>query len=252
MDPIYPGQELPLPLHLAEAGRLSWRPIGNSYLWSEYYNLSNLLSQDSKIGFLKSFACYPLHASGDPFRCCVSVRDIGLHSSSRLKKTGQILHNLDDSKKRFVHQVTLNTPLVVNSYLPEAVSLTIESSGVTRTAFLSEVCGLVFYVIYFNWNSDFCTTLFCSSFIEYGASTQEILYTKLKQVETFFHHIDPSHDLRLEIHMQRFKPLDLKFPRMEKFCSMAKFSGTKFSLSEYVTFYPDSSNGTGYSPIYLL
>ncbi|KAG2700491.1 hypothetical protein I3760_06G000100 [Carya illinoinensis] len=204
LDPIYPGQELPLPLHLAEAGRLSWRPIGNSYLWSEYYNLSNLLSQDSKIGFLKSFACYPLHASGDPFRCCVSVRDIGLHSSSWLKKTGQILHNLDDSKKRFVHQVTLNTPLVVNSYLPEAVSLTIESSGVTRTAFLSEV-------------------------------------------ETFFHHIDPSHDLRLEIHMQRFKPLDLKFPRMEKFCSMAKFSGTKFSLSEYVTFYPDSSNG----PIYV-
>lgn len=71
-------------------------------------------------------------------------------------------------------------------------------------------------------------------------------------METSFHHIDPSHDLGLEFHMQRFKPLDLKFPRMEKFCAMAKFNGTKFSLSEYVTFYPDLSNGTEYLPIYLL
>lgn len=150
LDPIYPGQELPLPLHLAEAGRMSWHPIGNSYLWSEYYSLTSLLSQESKIGFLKSFACYPLHASGDPFRCCVSVRNISLHSSDWPKK-GSSLHikgtskkiiescDLDESKKRFVHQVTLTTPLVVNNYLPEAVSLTIESSGVTRTAFLSEV-----------------------------------------------------------------------------------------------------------------
>ncbi|KAE8077724.1 hypothetical protein FH972_016258 [Carpinus fangiana] len=215
LDPIYPGQELPLPLHLAEAGRMSWHPIGNSYLWSEYYNLTSLLSQESKIGFLKSFACYPLHASGDPFRCCVSVRNISLHSSDQLKKGGS-LHvketskkivescDLDEPKKRFVHQVTLTTPLVVNNYLPEAVSLTIESSGVTRTAFLSEV-------------------------------------------KTSFHHIDPSHDLGLEIHIQGFKPSAFKFPRTEKFCTMAKFSGTKFSLSETVTFYPDLSNG----PVYV-
>ncbi|KAF3943895.1 hypothetical protein CMV_029587, partial [Castanea mollissima] len=215
LDPIYPGQELPLPLHLAEAGRMSWRPLGNLYLWSEYYNLSSLLSQEGKIGFLKSFVCYSPQASGDPFRCCISVRNISLHSSSRPRKSvslhegtlkksfescGQILHNLDEAKKRFVHQLTLTTPLVVNNYLPESVSLTIESGGVTRTAILSEV-------------------------------------------ETSFHHIDPSHDLGLKIHMQGFKPSDLKFPRTEKFCAMAKFSGTKFSLSETVTFYPDLSNG---------
>lgn len=63
-------------------------------------------------------------------------------------------------------------------------------------------------------------------------------------METSFHHIDPSHDLGLKIHMQGFKPSDLKFPRTEKFCAMAKFSGTKFSLSETVTFYPDLSNGS--------
>lgn len=133
---------------MAEAGRVSWRPIGNSYLWSEYYSLSSLLSQESRIGFLKSFSCYPLLASGDPFRCCVSVRDISLQLSGRPKKGGEILHNVDDSKKRFVHQVMLSTPLVVNNYLPEAVSLTIESSGVTRTAVLSVVCHLFLADIY--------------------------------------------------------------------------------------------------------
>ena len=63
-------------------------------------------------------------------------------------------------------------------------------------------------------------------------------------METSFHHIDPSHDLVLEIHMQGFKPSDLRFPRTEEFCAMAKFSGTKFSLSETVTFYADLSNGS--------
>lgn len=29
LDPIYPGQQVPLPLHLAEAGRVRWRPLGN-------------------------------------------------------------------------------------------------------------------------------------------------------------------------------------------------------------------------------
>lgn len=155
LDPIYPGQELPLPLHLAEAGRIRWRPIGDSYLWSEVYNLSNLLSQESKIGFLKSFVCYPAHPNSDPFRCCISVRNISLPSSVRSRKTfsphlkstlkqpvvgGQISQKLEESKKQFVHQLTLSIPLVVNNYLPKEVTLTIESGGITRTAFLSEVC----------------------------------------------------------------------------------------------------------------
>nr|POE77170.1 hypothetical protein CFP56_64454 [Quercus suber] len=137
------------------------------YLWSEYYNLSSLLSQEGKFGFLKSFDCYSPEASGDPFCCCISVRNISLHSSSQSRKSaslhegtlkksfescGQILRNLDESMKRFVHQLTLTTLLVVSNYLPESVSLTIESGGVTHIAILSEV-------------------------------------------ETSFHHIDPSYDL---------------------------------------------------------
>ncbi|KAL5574177.1 hypothetical protein UlMin_023774 [Ulmus minor] len=205
LDPIYPGQELPLPLHLAESGRLRWRPIGNAYLWSEVYNLSNLLSQETKVGFLKSFVCYPAHPSSDPFRCCVSVRNISLSvpKNCSTNVSGQRLQKLDESK-RLVHQLTLSTPLVVKNYLPKEMSLAIESGGVIHSAFLSEV-------------------------------------------ETSFHHIDPSHDLGLELLVDEFKQASLKFPRTETFFTMAKFSGTKFTLSEIVAFEPDSSNG----PVYV-
>ncbi|KAL7616014.1 hypothetical protein Lser_V15G02694 [Lactuca serriola] len=57
LDPVYPGHEFPLPLHLAESGRIRWRPLGNTYLWSEAYSISNILSNESKIGHLRVF-CY--------------------------------------------------------------------------------------------------------------------------------------------------------------------------------------------------
>lgn len=151
LDPIYPGKEFPLPLHLAEAGRMRWRPLGNFYLWSEAYNLSTILSQENKSGFLKSFVCYPSHPSSDPFRCCIAVQSISLPSSSRPRKGSfqisetlkepyaHTVNDLDKSSYRFAHQVTLSTPLVINNYLPEAVSLKIESAGLTRTVLLSEV-----------------------------------------------------------------------------------------------------------------
>lgn len=162
LDPIYPGQELPLPLHLAAAGRMRWRPIGNSYLWSEVYNLSNLLSQETNIGFLKSFVCYPLQPSSDPFRCCISVRNINLPgcrskmSSPHIKNVvnpplesySQKLHKLDESSKWLVHRLTLSTPLVVNNYLPKELSLATESAGVTRTTFLSEVRSLMLLTVH--------------------------------------------------------------------------------------------------------
>ncbi|XP_021627253.1 uncharacterized protein LOC110625875 isoform X2 [Manihot esculenta] len=217
LDPIHPGQEVPLPLHLAEAGRLRWRPLGNSYLWSEVHDLSNILSQEIKIGFLRSFVCYPSHPSSDPFRCCISVQKFGIPSSGKsIKGSPSYVNNPTDqsaqscthgwmqSKKQCIHQVTLSTPLVVYSYLPDAVSLTIESGGVTRTALLSEV-------------------------------------------EASFHHVDPSHDLGLEFCMQGYRPSALKFPRTETFSAMAKFSGAKFSLTETMIFNPEFSNG----PLYI-
>lgn len=153
LDPVYPGQEFALPLHLAEAGRMRWRPFGNSYLWSEAHSISNVLSQDSKMGLLRSFVCYPSHPSSEPFRCCISVQDTCLRTSSQTTmdssfyfselsygSCGQMSHDSDHLKKRFLHQVTLSTPLVVNNYLPEPMSLTIESGGITHTAPLLEVC----------------------------------------------------------------------------------------------------------------
>lgn len=62
-------------------------------------------------------------------------------------------------------------------------------------------------------------------------------------METSFFHIDSSQDLGMVFHMHGFKPSVMKFPRTETFTSMAKFSGTKFSLSETMILDPDLSNG---------
>lgn len=156
LDPIYPGQEFPLPLHLAEAGRMRWRPLGKSYLWSEAHTVSTIISQEGKIGYHRSFVCYPSHPSSDPFRCCISVQNIilpssssskqssGFHVNSTLKQSvesgGQVYHEFGHSKNRYIHQVTFSIPFLVNNYLPEAASLTIEAGGITRTALLSKVC----------------------------------------------------------------------------------------------------------------
>ncbi|KAJ1416636.1 putative vacuolar protein sorting-associated protein 13A [Sesbania bispinosa] len=200
LDPIHPGQQLPLPLHLAEAGCVRWRPLGKSYLWSEAHNLSNLLSVNSKVGNFKSFMCYPSHPSSHPFRCCLSVKNICLTSSGWLKNNA----SADDAKKRYVHHLILSAPLIINNYLPKELLLTSESGGVDHTVRVSEV-------------------------------------------ETSVYHIDPSHDLGLEICIDGFKCCDFKFPRLETFCTTAKFSETKFLSSETLLFEPNSSNG----PIYV-
>lgn len=62
-------------------------------------------------------------------------------------------------------------------------------------------------------------------------------------METSFFHIDSSHDLGIVLRMHGFKPSILKFPRAETFCGIAKFSGTKYSISETVTFEPDLTDG---------
>ncbi|CAE6119186.1 unnamed protein product [Arabidopsis arenosa] len=205
LDPIFPGQEFPLPLHLAKSGRLRWRPLGDSYLWSEAHSISKVLSQDSRIGFRRSFACYPCHPSHEPFRCCISVQSTSLPASFHLNDLpdgnfGQQLHDLDQSRERFIHQVTLSTPFVVSNCLPEPISLSIESGGITQTASLPEG-------------------------------------------ETPFHHIDPSHDLVLEFKLNGYRSSSLKFSRSETFSSAAKFSGGKFSQIETISF--DSYVGGG-------
>ncbi|KAL2933168.1 putative vacuolar protein sorting-associated protein 13D [Bienertia sinuspersici] len=216
VDPINPGKEFPLPLHLAEAGHMRWRPRGNNYLWSEV-NLSMFLSTESRSGFLRSLACNPSHPSSYLFRCCLSVEDISLSSAGRLGKrshcvdgsvkqsvtaSGQ-LHNLKRSKSRFIHRVTLSTPLIMRNYLPHALSITIEGGGATYTAVVREV-------------------------------------------KASFFHVDPSHDLAVKFSIAGFRPAAIKFPRAETFGVTAKPSGTVLSLTETMTFNCDSSDGCIY------
>ncbi|KAK9079002.1 hypothetical protein SSX86_000671 [Deinandra increscens subsp. villosa] len=217
LDPVYPGHEFPLPLHLAETGRIRWRPLGSTYLWSEAYSISSILSNETKIKMknFRSFVCYPSLPSSDPFRCCISVHDMCLPLKGRINKGSSSLYNHDSlkqsdkignqdhSNKQCIHLITLSSPLIVKNYLPVTVSLTIESGGVTRNMLLSEV-------------------------------------------ETCFYHIDSSHDLSLTFNILGYRPSVLKFPRAEKFSEVAKFSGTKFSLSEYINFSSDSSKGSLY------
>ncbi|KAK9111606.1 hypothetical protein Scep_019125 [Stephania cephalantha] len=221
LDPIYPGQEFPLPLHLAEAGLMRWRPLDKNYLWSEAQQLSNLLSMENKSGFLRSFVCYPSHPSSDPFRCCISVQHINLPSSTLLKEGHSILprastalfedqdqrgYILGNAKKRFIHYVTLTTPLFVRSYIPHKVSVTIESGGISRTVVLSEA----------------------------GSSS--------------VFHVDSTHDLGLLFHVHGFSPCTSKFQRAETFATVSKLNETKFSSSESLVIRPDSCTG----PIYVV
>lgn len=220
LGPIYPGQEFPLPLHLAEAGCIRWRPLGDIYLWSESYNISSIISQDTRNGYSRSFVCYPSHPSCEAFRCCISVHDQSLPPIGKLKRVSipidfdighqslnyqsESMSNLERPKNRCLYQVMLTSPLVLKNYLAKSMSLTLENAGVKRNATLSEV-------------------------------------------ETSFFHIDSSHDLSITFKMRGFRPSVLKLPRAESFSTMARFGGTKFSLSEVIRFDPEFSDG----PLYV-
>lgn len=152
---------MPLPLHLAEAGCVRWRPSGNSYLWSETCNLSNLLAQESKVGLFRAFVSYPSHPSSDPFRCCMSTRNIKLPLHQKLRKFGNdLMHSAVDpdpkiqspakSQERCIYHLTLSSPLAVRSFLPEEVKLIVDTGGMTHSAILSEVCEIysLLYLIF--------------------------------------------------------------------------------------------------------
>ncbi|KAL5715325.1 hypothetical protein ACHQM5_017158 [Ranunculus cassubicifolius] len=216
---IASGQEFPLPLHLAEAGRMRLRPFKSIFPWSEAHAFSNVLSHETKLGSFRSFVCYPSHPSGDSFRCCLSIQLTTLASATGKVKSSSLFMNgasrnsmgnidqsfRENSRAPSVHYVTLTTPLLVRNYMPKELSLTIECSGDARTLLIPEVG---------------CTSVF---------------------------HIDSSHDLGLVFHMDGFSNSSSKFPCTESFAAVARLHDNKFSQSETLTFYPDSSKG----PIYV-
>ncbi|KAK8954444.1 hypothetical protein KSP39_PZI002557 [Platanthera zijinensis] len=215
LDPILPGQELPLPLHLAETGRIRWRPVGKHYFWSEAQSLSNVLLQENRQGFFRSFVCSPAHPTSDPFRCCISVQDFGLSMSgitapllvrtmnekSNFKSGGKGMHKHVSPKKHLMHQIKLTAPLLVKNYLPVSLSLLLESGGVTRSLTISE---------------GNCTSFFA---------------------------VDSMHDLEFTYQIEGFKPVVSKFPRAEFFSQISKFSGSKYFSLERNPVYPCCYDG---------
>ena len=137
IGPIPPNKEIPLPVHLSEAGQIRWHPVGRTYLWSETRSLSSLLSRESRVGFMKSSVCYPSHPSNDPFRCCVSVEEYNVPSSVSTQKgqlcserlntqvSGSSTPNIfkqNLTRTHFIRHVKLNTPLLIKNYLPVCIS----------------------------------------------------------------------------------------------------------------------------------
>lgn len=153
LDPILPGQQLPLPLHLAEAGRIRWHPVGTNYLWSEAQSLSNILSQENRLGFFRSFVCYPAHPTSDPFRCCISLDDFCLSTlgaatvKSNFESGSKRMHETAPPMKHIIHRLKLITPLLLKNYLPVNLSLVLESSGVSRSLTISQVCHNLVWIV---------------------------------------------------------------------------------------------------------
>jgi hypothetical protein len=105
---------------------------------------------------MKSSVCYPSHPSNDPFRCCVSVEEYSVLSSSGTRKGQCCSEGLNAqpayessapktskqilTRAHFIRHVKLNTPLLIKNYLPVCISLTIDNGGSAHVVSLKEVC----------------------------------------------------------------------------------------------------------------
>ncbi|KAG6546751.1 hypothetical protein Mapa_011940 [Marchantia paleacea] len=169
MDPVLPGHVMALPVHLAETGRIRWRPVGSNYLWSEPQLLPNILQlPESQLGFHRPVVCYPYHPSDGAFRCCITVMnypvpaaeaDTFSHSKGGRKlSTGRA--NVRDNlgiglsngsevvKSCLFWEITLKAPLVVKNCLPSNLTLKIESgAGVVNSVCAPEGDSLFVYDI---------------------------------------------------------------------------------------------------------
>lgn len=139
---------MPLPVHLAQTGKIRWRPLGNNYVWSEVQSIRRLLpSSESLHGLHRPVLCYPNSRTSRPFRCCLSVSHfpIAAVDSSFGELTQDPLEvgrvPMGRSKEFKLWDITLQAPLVVKNCLPLPVLITIDSgtgSVVSHTA--TEAC----------------------------------------------------------------------------------------------------------------
>lgn len=155
MEPVLPGQVMPLPVHLAQTGKIRWRPLGNKYVWSEVQSIRHLLqSSESLHGLHRPVLCYPNSRISRPFRCCLSVchSPIVAVDSNYGELTQDPVEvgkvSMGRPKELKLWDITLQAPLVVKNCLPMPVVTTIDSGTgtiVSHTAAkaCSPTCSLV-------------------------------------------------------------------------------------------------------------
>ena len=152
MEPILPGNVVPLPVHLAETGQMRWRPMGNSHVWSEAQSLSHILTLPNQAS-VRSFVSYPVNPNNAIFRCCIMAQENVVTSVSRTtiadhphnSPTYSIdVNNLDAqnlikskiTNSLYMHSSTcilrdlvFQAPLLFKNCLPLPLTLTLESSA---------------------------------------------------------------------------------------------------------------------------
>ncbi|EFJ34124.1 hypothetical protein SELMODRAFT_439148 [Selaginella moellendorffii] len=131
MNPILPSEVIPLPVHLAETGRISWRPYKKDYLWSEAQPLSKLLSTNYRSASQRPFVCYPSRPSQGPFRCCVSVEEKEVSTAIYASKSSsdKLPVTSEQSARWKMWNVLLQAPLVIMNCLPCAMDVIVESGA---------------------------------------------------------------------------------------------------------------------------
>ncbi|GBG88351.1 hypothetical protein CBR_g47049 [Chara braunii] len=88
LGPVFPGQSLPFPVHLAESGPISWRPFNSTYVWCEPISLANLKTKatSDRPGLQRSVVCPPASVRDDAFRSCITITEKGVELLGRGRK----------------------------------------------------------------------------------------------------------------------------------------------------------------------
>ena len=166
MDPVLPGQVIPLPVHLAQTGKMRWRPLGSNFVWSEAQSLRLLLQvPDSQLGLHRPVLCYPSHRTNRPFRCCLSVSYSPIAAVDG--SFGELAQNpleggrvsMERPKEFKLWDITLQAPLIVKNCLPMPSVITIDSGVGAVVSHRAPEASSVNYIIIFIFSVLFCSRI---------------------------------------------------------------------------------------------
>ncbi|MCO5559154.1 hypothetical protein L7F22_012747 [Adiantum nelumboides] len=235
MEPIFPGEVIPLPVHLAETGQIRWRPMGSSHLWSETQSLSYILSA-SKLGTLRSFVSYPSNPSNTIFRCCMLVQESRSHTLPISAISEHIFNLSTTSKERSTTASITRSPAKVLSPMSSQASSPITRELVFQAPLVFKNC------------------LPFSLALAIDTSAGHHLSLHVPKCETVFVlEANTGHDLVLTMNVSHFLPASLKIASSTTLLECHKESVQhEITLSETVSFIPDSAHGPVYGKTDIL